>query len=332
VSTIFFIEIYPPRKKNIPGLFERPLVEHSHPQMEFEEAHRRLMGSLTDPALGASAESIAEFRAHFSQPGPALALYRHFADQDFSNFNPEDIVRFPQKFIRHLHKHFPNESTLRHQRGTQVCTYSSNMFRFGHEGRPLDDTRVLSLHDMDQQALHSFAERASESLIPLIYREVHAVFMKAEEKCTKIDLCDLFEWCKCSVFHKSYPTDSNDLAFGAISTPYAQVFVTVHVLKKEGACKVDMLNGDKTVQIRIKGSKPSIIGITLNTKYRCKRCNKPGSDAFKLKKCSKCLVSGIKCFYCSRECQVLDYPAHRQVCTYDWSASDWRENAPALTN
>jgi hypothetical protein len=300
--------------------------------MEFEEAHRRLMQSLTDPALGASAESIAEFRAHFSQPGPALALYRYFIDQDLSNFNPEDIVRMPHKFIRHLHKHFPNESTIRHQRGTHICTYSSNCFRFSHKGRPLDDTRVLSLHDMDQQALQSFAERTSEIVLPIIYREVHAVFMKLEEKCTRIDLCYLFEWCKCSVFDRRFSNNTEDITIGVINTHYAQAYVTVHVLKKEGKCKVDFLNGDKTVQIRIKGSKPSIIGIGLNTRYCCKRCNKPGSDAIKLKKCSRCLALGVKLFYCSRECQLLDYPAHRQVCTYDWSASDWRESAPALTH
>ena len=287
------------------------------------------MDSLTDPALGASAEAIAEFRAHFSQPGPALDLHRYFVEQDFSNFNPEDIVRMPQRVIRHLHKHFPNESTLRHQRGTQICghVHNSNLFRFSHKGRPLDDTRVLSLHDMDNKALQIFAERISEIMEPLRYREVHAVFLKAEERCTTIDLCDLFEWCKCSVFYKRSQTNIQDIIVGTIRTHFAQVYVTVHVLK--GACKVDFLNGDKTARIRIKG--PAVIGIALSTKNCCKRCSKPGSDAVKLKKCSRCLALGVKVFYCSRECQLLDYPAHRQVCTYDWSASDWRSSAPALS-
>jgi hypothetical protein len=296
--------------------------------MEFPEANRRLIAALTDPLLGASADSIAKFKANMEKPGVALALYTQLREK-VCEFNPEDMAKMPANVVEMLHKHFPTETTVLHHRGTQVCTVGSNTFGFSHNGRTLHDDRVLSLHDVGTQGLKIFADNCVELVHPSLHPKMHAVFLKAEDGCTKIDLCDFFDWCKCSVLEKEHSTVCcKETTFCFMETPFGRVFVGVHVLKNAEECTVDLLNGDNTVQIQVKGVKPTIIGIGLFTPNYCKRCKKLRSDTVKLKECSRCILLGVKLFYCSRTCQLLDYPNHRQVCTYDWCASDWRENAP----
>ena len=305
-------------------------------EMEFPEANRRLMAALTDPSSGASAESIAKFKAIMEEPGAAFALYRHLKFRDLSKFNPEDIAKMPAIVVENLHKHFPTPTTIRHHRGTQICTIADNACGFSQKGRSLlHDDRVLSLHDVGEQGLKLFVDNCVEIVHPTLHRKMHAVFLKAEGECTKIDLCDLFDWCKCSVLDDRSKNGNDEVTFCFMETPFGRVFMSVHVLKNAEECRVDVLNGDNTVQIQVR--KPTVIGIGLFTSNYCKLCRKPGSDTtttttttttVKLKECSRCIVFGIKLFYCSRTCQLLDYQNHRQVCTYDWSASDWRDTAP----
>ena len=296
------------------------------------EKYRRLIACLTDPANGGSAESAAKLKAQMEKPEVARAMYQQLMGQDLSDFNMNDIVRLPPKLAETLHEHFPVDFAWR-CRGTRICTLNSVGGAFSLECRLLDDARVLSLHDVGKRALKIFVENSVEVSSPYIHRKMHAVFLKAEDECTKIDLCDLFEWCKCSMLDdKSTGSVDETMRLSFIETPFGRVFLTVHALKNADGCKVDFLNGDKTVQIQIKHSskphEPTTIGIGLHISNYCKRCRKPSSDSVKLKECRRCLAFGIKLFYCSRECQLLDYPKHRQVCTYDWSAIDWRENAP----
>ena len=293
-------------------------------RMEFPEANRRLMAALTDPSLGASAESIARLKARMEEPGAAFAVYKHLKESDLSKYNPEDIAKMPANVVENLHKHFPTSSTIRHHRGTQVITIKSETCRFSHKGRSLHDDRVLSLHDVGEQGLKVFADNCHEMVVHVLYRKMTAVFLKAERGITKIDLCDLFDWCKCSVLDDRGPKSHGVLTFSYLQTPFGRVFVNVQVLGNASLCRVNLLNGDKTVQIQVKGVQPTVIGIGLCIHNNCKRCGKYGSDTVKLKECSRCAVLGVKLFYCSRECQLLDYPNHRQVCKYDWSASDWR--------
>jgi hypothetical protein len=292
--------------------------------MEFPEANRRLMAALTDPSLGASAESIARFKESMEEPGAAFAVYRHLKESDLSKFNPEDIAKMPANVVENLHKHFPTTSTIQHHRGTQICTIESNTCRFSHKGRALHDDRVLSLHEVGEQGLKVFVDNCVEMVHPILYRKMSAVFLKAGRGVTNIDLCDLFDWCKCSVLDDSAPKSHGVLTFSYMQTPFGRVLVSVQVLGNASLCRVSLLNGDKTVQIQVKGVQPTVIGVGLCTPNCCQRCRKYGSDAVKLKECSRCAVLGVKLFYCSRECQLLDYPNHRQVCKYDWSASDWR--------
>jgi hypothetical protein len=291
----------------------------------------RVMAILTDPLTGASDESIAALRANMARPEVANAVQRHLIERNLDSFNPENIPeKMPQKLIQLMHKHAPTLSSLRRYRGTHLCTIVSNSCRFGSKGKPLQDARVLSLNDVGDQALNIFAGYSAEFFDdPLIHRKMHAVFLTAEDKCTKFNLCDMFEWCKCSALLDESTVQkygNADGEFCPISTPFGIVFLFVNVLTNAEECRVEILNGDKTVQIKIKDFKPSTIGIRLYTTNMCMQCRKTESDTVRLKKCSRCL----KCFYCSQECQLLDYPTHRSVCTYDWSSSDWRENAPVM--
>ena len=312
--------------KKIPSPFKRLVSHLQRKSMEFREANRRLIAALTDPLLGTYAESIAEFKAKMEEPGVAFALYRDLKEKDLRPFHSEEIAQMPAKLVETLHKHFPNASTIQHHRGTHICTIVSDTVRFSHKGLSLHDDRVLSLHDVGEQGLQVFLENCIPMVHTVLYRKMHAVFLKAEGECIK--MCDLFDWCKCSVLDDKSRNCHGNMTFCYMETPFGRVFMGVHVLKNAEECKVDILNGDKTVQIQVKGSKPTVIGIGLFTPNYCKRCRKPRSDTVKLKECSRCIASGFNLFYCSRKCQQLDYPNHRQVCKYDWSASDWRENAP----
>ena len=301
----------------------------SSPHME--ETHARLIAALTDPLLGASAESCAEFKARMEEPGIALALYSHLKEEvrDQREFDPEEIAKMPDNLIEFLHKHCPTTSTIQHHRGTQICTIESNTCQFSHKGQSLaHDDRVLSLHDVGEQGLKVFVDNCLDMLHPILYRKMSAVFLKVERGITKIDLCDLFDWCKCSVLDDRAPKSHSVLTFSYMQTPFGRVLVSVQVLGNASLCRVSLLNGDKTVQIQVKGVQPTVIGVGLCTPNCCQRCRKYGSDAVELKECSRCAVLGVRLFYCSRECQLLDYPNHRQVCKYDWSASDWRDTAP----
>ena len=158
------------------------------------------MAFLTDPLTGASDESISVLRANMARPEVAIAEHKRLMELDLSKFNPEDIPeRMPHGLIQSMHKHNPTLSTLRRYRGTHLCTIVSNSCRFGSKGKPLQDARVLSLNDVGDQALNLFAGYSAEFFDdPLIHRKMHAVFLTAEDKCTKFNLCDMFEWCKCS--------------------------------------------------------------------------------------------------------------------------------------
>jgi hypothetical protein len=293
-----------------------------------EETHARLIAALTDPLLGVSAESSAEFRAHMGEPGAVFALYRYLKETDRREFDPDDIAKMPANVVETLHKHFPTSSTIQHHRGSQVCTVKCNSCRFSHKGQSLQDDRVISLHEVGEQGLKLFVDNVVEIVHPVLHRKMTAVFLKAARGITRIDLCDLFDWCKCSVLDERSKNSHEVLTFAYMQTPFGRVFVSVQVLANASLCKVDLLSGESTVQIQVKGVQPTVIGVSLFASNYCKRCRKYGSDTLKLKECSRCAALGVKLCYCSRECQLLDYPNHRQVCTYDWSASDWRDTAP----
>jgi hypothetical protein len=317
-------------KKNTSHLLQRIQKKYFNHTME-PERYRRLIACLTDPANGGSAESAAKLKEQMEKPEVACALSQQLMERDVSDFNVNDIAQLPPKLMETLKKHFPDNFAW-HCHGTRMCTLRPDGGTFGVRSKLLDDARVLSLEQVGKQALKMFVENSvSVEASRFFHRKIYAVFLKAEDECTKIDLCDLFDWCKCSVMDKSSPTNIEEtIGFTCMQTPFGRVFLTVHVLKNEDGCKMDFLNGDKTVQIQIKHkpNEPTTIGIGLHIAHCCKRCKKYSSDTVKLKGCKRCLAAGIKLFYCSRECQLLDYPNHRHVCTYDWSASDWRETAP----
>jgi hypothetical protein len=300
-----------------------------NPRMQ--QNHARMIVALTDPLLGVSAESSAKFKESMEKPGVAFALYSRLKEKDLREFDPEEIGKMPANVIETLHKHFPTVSTIQHHRGTQICTVESNTCQFSYKGRSLHDERVLTLHEVGEQGLKLFVDNCIEIVHPVLYRKMTAVFLKAERGITKIDLCDLFDWCKCSVLDGRSKNSHGVVTFSYMQTPFGRVFVSVQVLKNASLVKVDLLTGDNTVQIQVKGVQPTVIGVGLYTSNYCKRCRKYGSDTVKLKECSRCAVLGVRLFYCSRECQLLDYPNHRQVCSYDWSSSDWRDTAPSIS-
>jgi hypothetical protein len=301
------------------------------------DSYKQLTAFLTDPTNGASIEKNAEMKEYMARPEVALAMYQSLMKRDLSDFNPNDIHLLPPKTMELLHKHFPADIAWC-SRGTQICTIEPNGGKFSLKGRPMDDARVLSLQDVGQESLTVFVKNSVQFVDSHIHRKMHAVFLKAEDRCTKIDLCDFFEWCKCSVLSDRLGDSPDEMSVVFIETPFGRVFLTVQVLQNADECKVEFLEGNKTVQIQIKHNKgfrakikgPIKIGVGLHTANYCRRCKKPSSDTVKLKECSRCLTYEIKLFYCSRECQLLDYADHRRVCTYNWIRSDWRENAPDL--
>ena len=229
----------------------------------------------------------------------------------------------------------PESSCLSSKRSTLICTIRPGGGYFKTNGKPLLDARVLSLGEVGMEALKTFVQYSGE-VISATHRKVHSVFLRAEDKLyTKIDLCDFFAFCKCSTMEDTRVLHEDGVYLGCIETPFGSAFVSVQPLCNGNKCDVKILEGNNTIQIQIKRKKAFkgdiIFGVGLYTLERCTRCSKANSETVKLRVCNRCLAfDGIKLFYCSRDCQLQDYPRHRHVCTYDWHASDWRENAPKL--
>ena len=230
-------------------------------------------------------------------------------------------------------------------RSTQRCTISSNSGIFSlSRGRPLEDTRVLSLKEVGEKDLKVFVENSIKITSSNLHRKIHTVFLKAEDVCcTKIDLCNFFVWCKCSVVIDNPGTRINGkdlpeaMYMTFIKTHFGLAILIVQLLCNFDKCEVNVLDGNKTVHIQIKRKNefkgPLIFGIGLHTPNMCRLCKTPNSDTVKLRLCSRCFTfDRIKHFYCSRKCQLLDFPRHCHVCAYDWFADDWREEAPQLVN
>ena len=87
-----------------------------------EEATKRLTDALTDPASGASAESIAEIRAQMERPEVAAAVYRHLTERDLSTYDPSKIAQLPPNQAEWMHKHFPSTSTSMYLRATFILS------------------------------------------------------------------------------------------------------------------------------------------------------------------------------------------------------------------
>jgi hypothetical protein len=302
--------------------------------------YKGLTAFMCDPENGAPAEKNAEIKEHMSRPDVALATHQWLMGRDLSDFDPNGIHQMPPKIVGLLHKHFPTHpaSGVHVQRSTHCCTINSasNSGMFRLKGRLLDDKRVISLEELGEKDMKVFVKGSVQTTATYTHRKIHTVFLRADDSpCTKIDLCDFFVWCKCSWVMKSPKTRVYDetLHLACIETPFGRAVLAVQLMCQAENCEVDILDGNKTVQIQIKRKDgfdgPITVGIGLHTPNVCIKCNISNSDTVKLRLCSRCFkFDRIKRFYCSRECQKLDYPRHSHVCTYDWFSSDWREDAP----
>lgn len=227
-------------------------------------------------------------------------------------------------------------------RSTQRCTIGPKCGIFSLNSEPQGDTRVISLEEVGEKDIKNFVKYSAAVAGSHTHRKIHTVFLKAEDvHCTKIDLCAFFAWCKCSAVIESpeirvceeLEALPESMSLMYIKTPFVRALLTVQLMCSVDKCEVNILNGNKTVQIQIKrkeGFNGTIItGIGLHTPNVCTLCKTPNSDTVKLRVCSRCFTfDKIKLYYCSQKCQRLDFQRHCHVCTYDWFADDWREEAP----
>lgn len=208
---------------------------------------------------------------------------------------------------------------------------------------------MLSREEIDEDCLH-LHERCVDIYNGLskapVYKKSQRFFFMANDKCrgTKADLCDFLVWCK-----HSHITEESSIVEGVLDkipilkyfrvailkTFFVNGFLYVQALTNADKCKVIVVNGDETAQIRVIRDKnfhgKIMIGVSICIPHLCMECKKMPSDTCKLRFCSRCFkVDRVRVFYCSKECQKQDYPRHSNACNVDWNDNDWRERDKVL--
>ena len=206
---------------------------------------------------------------------------------------------------------------------------------------------------LDKNMLHTYHSHinAFRKIFPApVYRKYHQFFFKLENTeavpCmhAKMDLCDVYMWCRGSKVKQQYVFSPRDNQYidsielhgfkaAIVKTPFVNAVVTAEPLLNANKCRVFIRNGDKTGQICAVMDRgfvgTAVIGVSLHTPNSCMECGKPASDTCKLRACSRCFeLDRVRVLYCSRECQLIDYPRHRGMCTPEWRELDdsqWRD-------
>ena len=211
--------------------------------------------------------------------------------------------------------------------------------------RPTDG-RVLALDLLDDEAKNRFNSHlcAFRKMMPAhLHPKAHLSYFKfdggLESRITKIDLCNVYLWCRCSriveridnYFEKHSIDPNGDFKAAVIGTPFTNAFLTAEPLMNADKCKVIIQNGSSTVQIGVilnKGFTGTVVvGISLHTPNICVECGNPASDTCKLKACSRCFkIDRVRVLYCSSKCQKLDFSRHSKTCNSDWTSDDWRDD------
>ena len=209
--------------------------------------------------------------------------------------------------------------------------------------RPTDG-RVLAMDLLDAEAKERFNRHvfAFRDMMPVhAHPKAHTFYFKCdgnlESRIIKLDLCDVYLWCKCSriIQRVNDLPDVNAIdpngAFKAavVGTPFTNAFLTAEPMMNADKCKMIFQNGSMTVQIGVildKGFTGTVVvGVSLQTPNLCLECKKPASATCKLRACSRCFKHDrVRVLYCSSECQKLDYPRHSHACNSDWTSDDWR--------
>lgn len=213
--------------------------------------------------------------------------------------------------------------------------------------RPTDG-RVLAIDLLDDEAKNRFYQHtcAFRNIMPMpMHPKAHLSYFKfdggLESRISKIDLSNVYYWCKGSRIMKriddipiasAIDRENPTKPFNAVlmGTPFVNTFLTAEPLLNADKCKVIIQNGNSTVQIGVildKGFTGTVVvGISIHTPNTCLECKKPASATCKLRACSRCFENDrIRVLYCSSECQKLDYQRHSSVCTSDWKSDDWRD-------
>ena len=158
----------------------------------------------------------------------------------------------------------------------------------------------------------------------------------------KTDLRDHFVWAK----HCSLPEAIHDkkwidvelsnvlkqdkhLQLAVVHTMFNSCVIIAEASSPK--CKVFFEGGADSDTVRIgvirekSETKPVIVGVSIVFPYFCMGCKKDGSKACKLRWCSRCYrYDHMRVFYCSKECQLSEYPDHKRVCHGDWcDPGDW---------
>ena len=189
-----------------------------------------------------------------------------------------------------------------------------------------DQFNALACAYMDQISLNFHPKR-------------HVFFFKMHERIplTRLDLCDVFIWCRHSHLIQRVGTvdiqSSMQVAF--MGTVFSNMLLVAQPLcseqDKQRGCKVSIAydRNLKTIQIiarRGKNVKGDLfVGVSIATPNTCMQC-KCGPTEATLKACKNCFAKDrIRVLYCSKDCQRADYSRHKHVCQNEWSDDDWRE-------
>jgi hypothetical protein len=169
-----------------------------------------------------------------------------------------------------------------------------------------------------------------------IHRQRHIVFFEVRGECDRasIELCDVFIWCKHSRLYDDELRVIGNMPSAAIMTHLTNCIATAKAMTNADECKRLMfVQGANSVQLHVwrreRSDTPILIAIAVGTPNRCAGCGfQPEPSSVKLKSCSRCYhnTRGLRVLYCSKACQLQDYPRHINACMYDWSAEEWRDD------
>ena len=192
------------------------------------------------------------------------------------------------------------------------------------------DEYVVDGIDVDKEIVkkfHIYAGYYLEGIGPQPFPRKRFVFFNIHASCqtTTLRLCNIYKWCKHSKVGKEFKTIDGICAAG-ISTFFGGAVALAQAMTNSDKCSIFFTTVKKSLQINVKRSTgftgACLIGVCVAFPRVCHGC---GIPAVKLKMCSRCFkVDRVRVYYCSKQCQRMDYyERHQFACKYDWESDDW---------
>ena len=192
------------------------------------------------------------------------------------------------------------------------------------------DEYVVDGIDVDKEIVkkfHIYAGYYLEGIGPQPFPRKRFVFFNIHASCqtTTLRLCNIYKWCKHSKVGKELETIDGIYAVG-ISTFFRGGVALARAMTDSDKCSIFFTTVNKSLQINVKRSTGFTGACLIGVCVACPRvCHGCGVPAVKLKMCSRCFkVDRVRVYYCSKQCQRMDYyERHQFACKYDWESDDW---------